>query len=606
MSREEAVVNLLRSYFNILKVYHGNWDKESLRANLWIIYSFYKRWSGYREYSRLIKKKCDLYGHGDFEIIIAKDEKPNIENVKIPNKHLTINTHILDIEQALAQLFQNNESVLCTSNAWESNRLLTLLFGLNVEDFLSIYDTEKNEFENYQRNCVGVGGYKDLEEFCYVLNNCIKYCVIDQGMCLCKGNNTKEKNIEILFDQKRYAVYLLSAKKKDTSLYTVKIGEEDVLIKLRFVGDGFCDRRWESKMLENGEQNGAKIYYAKEEDRFYYCLYEFLIRNENECGILCVKDFLQKYNKEMSSADLLMLLDDYLSENGYEYYDLSNENFGCNRQNIAKSGHALRHGRCIRVNMVNDDSVGPFYSYVFKTENSYVKTGTPWLIENEIKYLQKLSAYEEFPSVIKHGKERNGCFLEITEMKGVPFHLFFNKLGHIRPKYIKDFIRHVLRLLIVLSNNDIMHRDVRSDNILVYLTNRELKVSLIDFGWASDFGLWDTKRPNVLCDKFVPYNEETNTYDKQIDTLEFANGLLWIWGKYPSVRQIAEELKIIAEECNKDALETSRRLQTLYDSFQDFTREDRKECLRQRFLLVKKKSFGKIKIVLKMILGIKR
>lgn len=122
-----------------------------------------------------------------------------------------------------------------------------------------------------------------------------------------------------------------------------------------------------------------------------------------------------------------------------------------------------------------------WHSVVYKKESSYVKKGTPWIIDDEYRILSIVGDGIYFPKIINSGIDGEEHWIEISAMPGK--HIF-NDLWRIRVWDIRNYAFRLLSLLEILYAQDIIHRDIQHENIIV---SKDGNISIIDFAWAIDF-----------------------------------------------------------------------------------------------------------------------
>jgi len=134
--------------------------------------------------------------------------------------------------------------------------------------------------------------------------------------------------------------------------------------------------------------------------------------------------------------------------------------------------------------MPNDTTVGRYYGYwkgatsiVDKKDGEVIKTQVSYsqydLIANEAKFLKKLYSIH-FPELIQH----YGNTIHITDC-GEP--ISATNLPY-------DWREQCRKIVRILHDNKVLHRDIRIDNLLI----KDGVIKLIDFGWAIDMGQVDS------------------------------------------------------------------------------------------------------------------
>ena len=120
--------------------------------------------------------------------------------------------------------------------------------------------------------------------------------------------------------------------------------------------------------------------------------------------------------------------------------------------------------------------------------------------------------------------------------------LFYNK-WRTNVNDIRKYAGELLNLIEILYNNDIMHRDIRNDNIFVDDKNH---ISILDFGFAIDFrNDTDFPCPYNLGMQFAPKHMYSDFYN-------LAELFECRWSRMPFVARFATELKKIDWEHYKD------------------------------------------------------
>lgn len=178
-----------------------------------------------------------------------------------------------------------------------------------------------------------------------------------------------------------------------------------------------------------------------------------------------------------------------------------------------------------------------YWSRIYDCGDVIYKQATLDLAEREELFLSQIES-DYFPKVLDSWSVGIYSVLVIEKIHGQRLKEVISEINE-TPKKLYIFIQHCLALLTMLKQKGIIHRDIRSDNILI----RNGKPVLIDFGWAispdqpyiTPPGLGDSYRPEdgSFCDVYsmgkVIQNLNKHKYtslDLVIDLMVEPNALL--------------------------------------------------------------------------------
>lgn len=542
--KDFVVRDLQNSGFSIYRMFNVHWNKENFLDDYTVFYAHSQKHLPYDQYRSLLAGKIEHCGDGNFLAIILRDDDPVFEKRQTSSGKRLVNTRVFDKKAQYRELCGGGHKVHSSDDAWETNKDLTLMFGLNTEDFLKKYESSDVVGE-YEHECVGVGGYKSIYELFYVLNNTVEYVVLRNFECLPDEYTVEgHGDIDLLVEDKNYVRYLTIAKpvfEEDYRVYhEIKIGGCAVPFDFRFIGDNYYDKPWECDVLKNRVMRKSLFYTPDDANLFYTLLYHAYVQKWNVKADYIPKleglsrNVGVKYIDEAFAA--INLLDTYLFGHGYEYIRPKDKTVVYNEEHLKLSDYALRYGDFIKREDEFGDNGFVYQSYVYEKPDSFVKRGSKWIIENELKYLRQLQSYEGFPKVISVEDDEIGMRMEISRVKGVCFKDFFKDVNHQRKSYVISFIEQCLGILHILNEQSIVHRDFIPQNIMIADVDGRCAVGLIDFGWAVSY-----KDDKVPC----PLSLGGHYYSSQNKSDLYALGsiLLEYWYDVRYVRNVANVLR---------------------------------------------------------------
>lgn len=581
LSHRDAIIADLNKEFKIRKIFRIHWEETAFLKNLRIFYAHSQKHLSSEAYSSLLKNKMDHCGNGDFTAIVFEDEHPHFEERETTGGVRSVNTRVFDKKVQYRLQVGDGHKIHASDDAWETNKDLTVLFGLNTADFLDKYKVADLQEECYARDCVGAEGYASIRDLFYVLNNTIKYCVLRNHECLPDEYTVEgHGDIDLLVENKNYMTYLTSATPVFSEPYRVysliKIGGKEIPFDFRFVGDDYYDMSWERQIVDTRVLSKDLFYVPDDENQFYSLLYHaYIQKNEVKADYIPVlKRYAGKIGLVFSpdSKTSVKLLDGFLSRNQIEYIRPQDFTVVYNRTNLNLSAYAFRYGEFIKRTDEDGRNGYVYATKVYRNKDCFVKMGTSWLIENEALYLKQLSGKKGFPQLLSLESEGEEAKIKISCIQGADFITFFKDVNHQRRKYLQSFLLECIGILITLNQENICHRDFLPANLIISEKDSYARVGLIDFGWAVTYDEKNPKMPLSLggqqqSDKVVP------------DMFTFASFLIEYWEDLPYVRIISYLLRK-SESLNRSeqlqllrkTLKYARFLFTPYDAFRLFIR----------------------------------
>lgn len=528
---EHEIIADMASHFTILKRYAITWTPKLVPSNFTRFYGVNLPAHSEKE------KEC---GTGEFVLCIVRDENPIYEERKTSRGPEMVNINMFDAKSRYRSWTEGGHKIHGTNNEKETNHDLTLLLGVNIQDFLSYIPSVESQVESKHCDVVGALGWESLEQMFYVLNNTTSYLVlrgtlapsnppefIDDTDILTRDyeNLWKILNGEPAFSPYRPKAKLIIK----GNLYYLDIWDSR---------KNYYDSMWMTEMFYSSVLSKEGIFVLNEENDFYCLLYHCLTNKGNIADKHLPK--LQAYKKQLKiqEDDWSKILVDWLGKKHYDIVEHSDPSIPFNISNPIIHAYATRYGKLLRVNsgMVRDVLTGENITWqnrVYKKDNSYVKAGTSWLIDNESKYLQVVGDGKRFPKLIAHGVDNNQSWVEMSAMDGDE--LFANKWG-ICIGDIRKYTKQIVELLTVLYNNDIIHRDIQTNNILI---DKKGHVSIIDFAFSINF----RQDKNFPC----PWNLGLSYSPEHMysDFYNLASIFEYRYGSMPYVKRFAKDLKKI-------------------------------------------------------------
>lgn len=547
----DVILSDLRDNFDILKVFKVHWDADKFLQNYMVFYAHSQYHLARAEYCSILQNKVEHCGADDFTVVILRDNTPCFEIRQTSSGSRLVNIRMFDKKTQYRQLTGGGHKIHTSDDAWETNHDLTLMFGLNTEDFLNHYTLDGEE-ESFSGNNLGIGGYDSIQQFFYVLNNCIRYVVMRNHECL-PGQYTVEGHgdIDVLCENCNWMAYLTAAHRVFQQEYrvyhTIIIGGKEIPFDFRYVGDNYYDQPWQEDILRTRQLTKGLFYVPNPENQYYSLLYHAYIQ---KCEVK--NDYLPKLQAYAQAIELkfnqtvddtINQIDVFFNAHHYEYVHPKDKTVYFNLKNLSYSKCVSKYGVLIKRQTAIDDSGREFGTRVYEKEKSFVKVGCNTLINNEYEYLKLLSDHTLFPKIIsrEYDFEKDEAILEISRIEGFDTECFFASSKYQQAKYVKSFVRGCILLLKELARNKVAHRDFLPSNIIIKDLNGVCKVGLIDFGWATEITKSNINRPKLLAGNFATSKNSTDSY-------ALGHLLLFYWYDLPYARIMSKMLCSVSDD----------------------------------------------------------
>lgn len=540
--QQDRIIKDLELQFRILNCYEVKWDAECVANNFTRFYGVNLPKNSFKE------KEC---GGGEFLLFILMDTDTKYEMRQTSHGNEVVNIKLFDLKEKYRSWTGGGHKIHATNSPEETNHDITLLLGVNYEDYLKEHENDVWDGKpiKMHRNISGEKGWQDLKELFYVLNNTVQYVVMRGEENLTQKKSLEHGDIDVLVREWQNAIYIMKGELRWDSPVRPKVlivtkEQDEFLFDLWKSSLSYHSAEWQENMLATRVDTGL-YYKLNEENDFFSLVYHCLV-NKKETARDYYPIFAKMFNdlglnKIYNSSEYLspidmyyVALNDYMREKGYEWTRANEDTHCFYNENISKIEPALLYLK-EKTNIQNiiPYNVGSSYSgYVYFVgayhgEKVFVKYGgIGESCKNEIFISKKLSE-------VNH---RN--FLKPLDIKCTEDHPFI-VLEFVNGIRLIDYVNQSKDNLIAagkqleliyetLYSCKIMHRDIRPDNFMVV----DGDIKLIDFQFAVPY---DNKKEMdclIKNPKILLVMGDEYRYNK------------YAWCDFYSFMKMAEDLRI--------------------------------------------------------------
>ena len=462
-------------HLDIIQTIECEWDSDAVVSN-------FSRFYGANLPPKSCKEKeC---GGGAFKIIIVKDNQPQYEYRKTSKGNKKVNINIFDLKEKYRKWTNGGSKIHGTNNTKEFQHDLTLLLGLNPDDYLKQYGHLKER--NIHQNIIGYNGWSSLKQLFYILSNTIDYVVL-RGFNIIEERNSHDSNnddIDILTTEYENAVHIINGIPSCSVIrphQQIQISSKIYYLDLWDFSKEYYDLRWENDMLKTKKNNNG-IFVLNSENDFFCLLYHCLI-NKNKIAPKYISKINNYYkdSQQRPYSSWEETLVQFLASKDYDIPQTKDRSIGYNIGNEIIYKYANRNGQLIQSHYIPEYNL---YSRIYKNKNIFDKQGSKQILENEHAHLKKLQQFSFFPKILDYSSNS----LKLASIPGKTLQRLCESTFSLTLHQQQSFLLGILDILEILYSKKIIHRDFTPNNIILDTTNNECRVYLIDFGWAIQYG----------------------------------------------------------------------------------------------------------------------
>lgn len=323
-NKADFIIKDFQKQFDIRQIYEIEWKKENFENNL-------KRFYGQTLPDP--NKKANLCGYGSFLVVLFYDHHPKHGKRGTSIGKQFVNTNVYDKKRQLRKILGGSFPIHGSIHENETNHDCTLLLSKNINDLKkTIPEKWDQKTTQYKNDLVGTNGWKNTDEFFYVLNSLFNYVVLRNFESYPEEITSSEhKDIDLLTDdllQIPYVINRIIPKINDNfkSTYVIIKGKK-VHVDLIHIKDGYYDEKWCKNILKNRVFNKNGFFIPNLNDYFHSLLYHGLIHKRQISEDYIIR--LIKISKELkiktiekkdfTNNNVKNMLDSFLKNEKYQY-----------------------------------------------------------------------------------------------------------------------------------------------------------------------------------------------------------------------------------------------------------------------------------------------
>lgn len=494
---QENILNDIKQNLKILECFEIEWSRDYVAKN-------FTRFYGVKLPNRSFKEKeC---GCGKFLLVIVWDDTPHYEKRKTSHGEETVNIRMFDLKTKYRKWTGGGHKIHATNNPQETNHDITLLLGINYNDYLSVaIRSWDNEIKQVKRDLSGTETWKNLEELFYVLNNTVDYVIL-RGFENLFTDNILEKHLDIdlLIEDYKNVVYLLNGSQicffPIRPKVKVMINGKVYIFDLWETKLPYHTYLWHKRMLQYRIMKRG-VYCLDIENDFYALIYHCLIHKSHISS-----DYLPYLEKEFYQLKLdnIYNIDNYtypmdlyydllikfMSKNKYEFSRVE-EDWHCFYSkkvvglecacDYLKNNTPIQEIQPCLIGNYTDSGYVYFKGYLDGLKVFIKYGGVKGSCENEYFYSKKISTYNSkyFLSPLFYLNDGEHSLVVFEYLDGIKLSDYL-KYASIREKL--EIQKQMGEIYQSLYESHIVHRDIRPDNFLVV----DGVLKLLDFQFSVD------------------------------------------------------------------------------------------------------------------------
>ena len=336
----ERIREHLHDQFKVIADVEVTWSEENFHTNAQRLYE--NLIPSNLPKDQIVSPHISKIGSRVFRVFVVRDSNPHYAYCESVSGAIELsNKKVVDCKRLFRSWISNPYRVHSTNCIHEFYIQAVLLFGLKAfEDIMSGKAYGETEI---QKDLEGANGWKSWNELFGVLNYCADYLVLRNFEEL---PSSEDDDIDFLSDNYQRlssAINMVQHQDNGTPYKgRVRVGNTSIPVDIRFVGDGYYDTLWESRMLETKAARDD-FYIPRLDHLFFSLLFHAKVQKDSvkdeypeKLHALANELNLDWYNNELLHNDegIAKALSGYYKANGYHYTEPMDPGVGRNMKVI--------------------------------------------------------------------------------------------------------------------------------------------------------------------------------------------------------------------------------------------------------------------------------
>jgi len=277
---QNQIIEMIGDTFEIRGVHEVVWDPHRADENF---ARFYQGRAAPPRGSYFREQK----GGGAFLVVTVADYEPIYEARETHRGQEVLNARCFDLKHRIRSQVGGVMRVHSTDSGAEAARDLLLLMGVTPARYLREQAAPwDGRVDTRHGNLAGCDGWQNMEELLEVLNHGVRYVVLRNAENFPGGLSVEAGHqVSMLTDNYHELVRLLNARPLHRTLprwggrFVVNVSGQEQAVELRFVGDGYFDAGWASRLLERREWQERGFFAPAPDDYFETLAYHAIVHN---------------------------------------------------------------------------------------------------------------------------------------------------------------------------------------------------------------------------------------------------------------------------------------------------------------------------------------